>query len=73
VYLDERIEHRRCPQGAQAGLGGLGLATAWNGRRAPRGQLCYEVSVGCMRRQHKKKALTAAELEGIGKLHCRPL
>ncbi len=73
MYHDERLDHRRCPQVAQAGLGGLGLATAWNGRRAPRGQLRYEVSVGWMRRQHKKKALTAAELEGIGKLHCRPL
>ena len=51
------------------GLGGLGLAAAWNGRRAPRGQLRYEVSVGCMRRQHKKKALTAAELKGIAKVH----
>ena len=43
MHLDERLEHRHCHKGAQAGLRGLGLAAAWNGRRAPRGQLRYEV------------------------------
>ena len=64
----ECLEHRGGPQGARARLGDLGVAAAWNGWRAPRGQLRCEVSVSGMRRQHKK-TLNVTELKAIGGVH----